>query len=286
MLIHRAIDCFEQWLAAKYAKRTVYIYRRHIRHFLRFVDRKETHEISLMDIVAWNAKLKENGLGDNSVAHAMIAIRRFFYFLYTIRASTLDYRAIPIPTYTQNSFKPAGTDDAAEMLERVDPHSKTSVRDKAIIAFLYASGLRVSELTDLRLENIIGKERATTIISKKNRQGRMVFWDERAQQLLQEYLADRPYGKSDYLFVSYAMKCKGEKMTTRSVERVIAAYRPRGDISPHSFRHGLGMRAVKSGLHPRYIQKILGHKSIASSQVYMDVCDPDVKNAYQMIKNG
>jgi transposase, IS30 family len=58
---------------------------------------------------------------------------------------------------------------------------------------------------------------------------------------------------------------------------------PKSNISPHSFRHGLGMRAVKSGIHPRYIQKILGHKNINSSQIYLDVHDEDVVKAYQKI---
>lgn len=73
----------------------------------------------------------------------------------------------------------------------------------------------------------------------------------------------------------------GMRLTTRTVQRLVARLRPNHSITPHSFRHGLGMRLVANRVHPRYIMCILGHKNVNSSQVYMDIHDPDVVHAYR-----
>jgi len=93
----------------------------------------------------------------------------------------------------------------------------------------------------------------------------------------------RTLARCDCLFVSDGPGHVGHRLTTRSVQRIVEKVRERPNVSPHSFRHGLGLRAVKSGIHPRYIQKILGHRNITSSQCYMDTVDTDTRDAYRKI---
>lgn len=214
----------------------------------------------------------------------MVALRQFMKYLFLRHEITWDYQLVSVPKYVSRSYAPVETEHARAMIDGIRAENFRSLRDKVMLSFLYSSGVRVAELCCLETKDLRISEGHGSIISKKNRQLRMVFWDDATAVLLNEYLPQRElWASSDALFISMDRKNRGGKLSTRSVQRLVAELRPNKNISPHSFRHGLGMRAVKAGIHPRYIQKILGHKNINSSQIYLDVHDEDIVKAYQKI---
>ena len=122
--------------------------------------------------------------------------------------------------------------------------------------------------------DLVLDEKYGSIISKKNRQRRMIFWDCATYELLADYIDQRRgRARSPYVFISLNKATIGKKITTRSIQRLIETYRTNKGTTPHSFRHALGMRAVKSGVHSRYIQKILARLNPASATLALG-CSP------------
>jgi len=283
--LSEALNQFSEWGSSRYAIRTVHTYSGLIGRFISFSGDKYINEINIINITSYFMHLKTKDYAESSLAYMMISLRQFFKFLFLRHLIDWDYQLISIPKYVSKSYIPAEPKDAKAIIDNMRGDNFKSLRDKLIISFLYSSGVRVSELCSLQLSDLLLDQKYGNIISKKNRQPRMVFWDDATDQLLKKYLPERRlWANSDYLVISVACQNKGKKMTTRSVQRLVSTHRqPDSNITPHSFRHGLGMRAVKSKIHPRYIQKILGHKNINSSQIYLDVHDIDVVEAYNQI---
>jgi len=284
MKLKTALEQFTEWGSMKYASSTVLTYTGLIGRFVELHKGKEVEDIDVMDITAYYGRLRAQKYHDSSIAFMMISLRQFFKYLCLRRLTSFNYELIQVPKYVSNSFPPASRADAAAMMENIRGESFKDLRNRAILSFLFSSGVRVSELCDMKVSDMVPERNYGNIVSKKNRKKAMVFWDDTTSYLLERYLPEREgVAVTDYLFVSLSRRNRGGKLSTRSIERIIRLYRNAPRITPHSFRHGLGMRAVQANLHPRYIQKILRHKNLNSSQVYMDVYDGDVVDAYNKI---
>lgn len=285
MKLSEAIDEYVLWGTAKYASSTIVTYRSLLKRFLKHSGNIDLKETNATHIVNYHHLLRKQNYHDSSIAYMMITLRQFFKYLFIRRLTDWDYQLIPVNKYINNSFPPVEPDDARAMINRVRITNFRDLRDKTILSFLHASGVRAAELCALTAQEIRPEKGYAVIISKKNRLKRMIFWDEVTTQLLRQYLLERTqYAKDNRLWIATDRAHKGGGLSTRTINRIVTSYRkPGSKISPHSFRHGLGMRAVKAGIHPRHIQKILGHKHINSSQVYLDVMDADVVKAYKRI---
>jgi len=279
-----ALSQFVDWGRIRYAQRTVDTYRGLINRFIVWTKNKKLCDITIDDVTQYYLNLKKRGYAESSIAFMMISLRQFFRFLFLRGEIKWDYQLIQIPKYMSNSYPPA-TKAIFEEMSKMKVCNFKDLRDKTILHFLYSSGVRVSELCAIKIADISLEKGFGVIISKKNQKKRMIFWDDQTREILARYLLQRTeHSKSPYLFISIASRNLGQKLTTRSVQRIVEAYRQSPDITPHSFRHGLGMRAVQANIHPRYIQQILGHKNLNSQEVYLDTVDQEVKQAYDKIK--
>lgn len=281
MILSEALNDFIEWGRVRYAQSTIVTYSDHLRRFIAFSKAKKTTQLNPQIILKYYQHLKGRGCADATKAYAMIAIRQFCKYLCFRRILAWDYQIIAIPKYVSRHFQPVEDKEGREMYQNITADTFLRLRDKTLIAFLYSSGVRVAELCDLRASSIELGKHQTVIISKKNRVERLVFWDKPTNELLAKYLPERTkYATSDALFISMSRGTPGKKLTTRSVERFVAKYRVRKCISPHSFRHGLGMRASRVQMHPSYLQKILGHKNITSIQTYQNLANPLLVKEY------
>lgn len=274
------------WGISHYAYNTVRTYTDLIGRFIRFLGDKDISEVEITDITRYYTHLKAKKYHDSSIAYMMISLRQMMKYLCLRRLVEWDYQLIRIPKYVSNSYTPVETAEARAMIEKIKIDRFLNLRNKVIMLFLYSSGVRNSELCGLRLGNLrLNADRPhAVIISKKNQKKRMIFWNEETLEYLKIYLEQREvFAATDHVFISLAHQNFGHGLTTRSIERFVEEVRLRPGISPHSFRHGFGMREVKARIHPRYIQIHLGHKNINSSQVYMDVCDEDAVKAYDEV---
>ncbi|MCB9493540.1 MAG: tyrosine-type recombinase/integrase [Epsilonproteobacteria bacterium] len=148
-------------------------------------------------------------------------------------------------------------------------------RDKSIFELVYATGIRCSELVNIRLNDISFSERAIRILGK-GRKERIVLFGAKAQKQLEQYInIERPTLLKDdnepYLFLNYA----GSKITTRSVQRIFEMFRKflkvDRTLTPHKIRHSFATHMLHQGVDLRVIQELLGHKTISTTEIYTHI---------------
>ena len=173
------------------------------------------------------------------------------------------------------------------MMQSVQTNDFIGLRDKAILSFLYATGIRVSELCDLDMEDIDTEQMRGSILNKKSSKRRVIFWDPVTNGILSKYLLEREkWATDEFVFISMDTnrKYRGGRLTTRSVQRIVKKYRIDRRVVPHSFRSGLLTDMLEAGSNIKIIQKAAGHSSINSLDPYARVSDPLLESEYRRIR--
>ncbi|MFP3872697.1 MAG: site-specific tyrosine recombinase/integron integrase [Candidatus Aenigmatarchaeota archaeon] len=165
-----------------------------------------------------------------------------------------------------------------EVRKLLNAPEREKIRDRLILRILYRCGLRVSELTSLRIEDIGFEEGMITVRGGKGDKDRIVPIDDETLDLIQLYKKDAEEG---VLILSQ----RGEALSTRQVERLVKKYADKTDIKknvyPHMLRHSFAVHCLKSGMNLRSVQKMLGHSSLTTTQIYLDLTGEDVKRDYE-----
>lgn len=227
------------------------------------------------EIRGWLAGLRRAGASKATVSRRLAAVRSFFRFLVrngflekgpaeAIRAPKLDRR---LPAYLS-------VDEAAAMVELSCEAGFRPARDRAILEFLYSSGLRVSELCGLDLQSVTFSPEMVRVRGK-GRKERMVPFGDKAREAIQAYLPERQallerlrVKDEPALFLNRT----GMRLSPRSVERLVMRRRQvtglSGPATPHTFRHSMATHLLESGADLRSIQEMLGHASLSTTQRY------------------
>jgi len=154
------------------------------------------------------------------------------------------------------------------------------LRDQAIIELLYASGIRVSELVNIKMPSINLKNRTIRILGK-GRKERIVMFSVSCQQTLMNYLHVSEENAEGYLFIN----SRGEKLTPRGVEYILKEIQNKCGIQlglhPHLFRHTFATHLLEGGADLRVIQELLGHESLNTTQVYTHITEEAMKHQYE-----
>ena len=154
-------------------------------------------------------------------------------------------------------------------------------RDQAIIELLYASGVRVSELVNIKLSSIDLRNRTIRVFGK-GRKERMVMFSKSCQTTLVEYLDHIDHQGNDYLFLN----AQGNQLTTRGVEYILKEIQNKCGLQlglhPHMLRHTFATHLLEGGADLRVIQELLGHESINTTQIYTHITEEAMKYQFEM----
>ncbi len=213
-------------------------------------------------------------LDKNSIARKFSCFTSFERFL-KMHGITLDLQ-LTRPHLDKKLPIFLSVDEIVHLLDNVKDHelpTRSPLRDKAIFELMYATGVRCSELVHIRI-NDIDMANKTIRIFGKGRKERIALFGQKAQERLVAYLSHErsPVEKSDEaLFLNHS----NQQLTSRSVQRIIAMFRPflhvDRNITPHKLRHSFATHLLNQGTDLRVIQELLGHKSIASTEKYTHV---------------
>ena len=259
---------------------TLRAYRREILSFVDFVGAELKHEqptqTTPVTVRAYLAHLHSRGLQPRSVARALAALRTYFRFLVaedSLEASPAD--AVPHPHDVQRTPEIAERYAIEELLEGF-PDTPAGRRDRAAMELLYAAGLRVGELVALDLGDVQLGQRLVRVRGK-GRKERLVPFGRPAAKALEAYLPERAHwrrGVTDQgepLFVNQ----RGGRLSDRSIRRQLDhAVRSTADLNhlhPHALRHAFATHLLEAGMDLRAIQELLGHSSLATTQIYTKV---------------
>jgi integrase/recombinase XerC len=231
----------------------------------------DTARITLRTVRGFLAALGAQGLCSSSLGRKLAALRSLFRFLNR-EGLLAGNPARPIPSPPKSRALPASlsVDEAARLLETPGGPPRSPLRDRALLELLYSSGLRVSELTGLDVDDL-DLDGAAVRVRGKGRRERIVPVGGKAVAAVREYLARERRGGAagGPLFLNVR---DGGRLTSRSVHRLLGARALRQGwprrVSPHALRHSFATHLLVGGADLRAIQEMLGHRSLSTTQRY------------------
>lgn len=261
-----------------YSPNTLDAYIRDVDKLLKFLsdEEKTPQEAKLEDIENFAAAVCDLGIGARSLARILSGVRQFYRFLVLDGYMEADpTELLESPKQPQHLPEVLSTAEV-DMLERAIDLSKwEGHRNRAIIEVLFSCGLRVSELTHLKLSNLYQEEQFVRVMGKGSKE-RLVPISPKALQELDYWFADRNQmkikeGEEDYVFLNR----RGTHLTRTMILIMIKNYaRDAGikkTISPHTLRHSFATALLEGGANLRSIQAMLGHESIGTTEIYTHI---------------
>ncbi len=278
---------------------TIRNYRHYLRRFIAWFKLHDKHDLKELDlelirkyrVYLNNFKDAHNHLlSKKTQSYHIIAVRAWLKWLIKNDAPVLHPEKVDLPKGVSTPMQFVSTDKVKQLLSQPIVSSKTGLRDRAMLEVLFSTGLRVSELVGLDRDQIDLDRQEFGVIGK-GRRPRVVFLSDRAVIWLKRYLQSR----DDHwipIFIRYAGKLPeitddGETMriTSRSVQRIVKKYSRKAHLSvkltPHGIRHSFATDLLNNGAGLRDVQELLGHKNIATTQIYTHITQPQLRKIHQ-----
>lgn len=260
--------------------------QRSLEAFCQWVAQQGPGELSKVepgDITNYLTWRKRSGLAAASVKLEAVAIRIFFRFLAARKLVQQDpAEHLPTPRIERYLPETLNAPQVQKLIESVQETDPLGLRDRAMLELLYASGLRVSELCNARLENLNMDEGFIRVTGKGNKT-RLVPVGSKAREAVQRYLtSERPTLVGKKTGAEVFLSVRGKKLTPARVWQLVKVYAARAGIEsnvyPHIFRHSFATHLLGGGADLRIIQEMLGHADISTTQIYTHVDSSHLKN--------
>ncbi len=300
--LERAVDRYLRHVSIErgLSANTVAAYRRDLASYLAVLSARSItapESIAQADVMAFTTELRtrhpgdrQQGLTASSVARMLSSVRSFHRYLLDEQLVTLDVAADAKPPKLASRLPKAITvDQMASVLEAAGGDDTRSIRDRALLELLYATGARISEAVDLNVDDIIGDEGASVDLVRlfgKGGKQRIVPLGSYARAAIDAYLVRaRPVfatrGKSTpALFLG----ARGQRVSRQNAWLIIRARAKQAklgiEISPHTFRHSFATHLLAGGADVRVVQELLGHSSVATTQLYTLVTADTLRDMY------
>lgn len=250
-------------------------YSTDLRHLLTFLDdcNVAVNEATQAELDAFAASLRDLGISPRSQARVISGMKSFFHFLLLEHYIDADPTLlIPAPNIGQHLPEVLTVEEIDAMVAAIDLSKPEAQRNRTIIETLYGSGLRVSELVDMTLNRVFLDEGYLIVEGKGNKQ-RMVPLSAVAVDEIREYLTTgrlsvKP-GNEHYLFLNRRGARLTRVMIFYIVRSLAEAAGIKKTISPHTLRHSFATHLLEGGASLRAIQMMLGHESIATTEIYL-----------------
>ncbi len=230
-----------------------------------------------------------NELSKTTQNYHLIALRSFLKYCAKRDIKTLSPDKIELARTKRPQVTFLNEDELARIFEQPDTSNEAGIRDRAILELLFSSGLRVSELVGLNIDNL-NLTRREFMVRGKGQKDRPIFISVEAASWIQKYL-DQRSDNAKPLFIRYSGSKKVDlsgnfhRLTVRSVQRLVAKYALMAGItkhvSPHTLRHSFATDLLMNGADLRSVQAMLGHSNIATTQIYTHVTDPHLKAVHE-----
>jgi integrase/recombinase XerD len=273
---------------------TVENYRRDLEHlcdWLSALDITTWKQVNRAAVRRWIAWMHGEGYAPASIARKLSALRSFFRYL--VREDIVEISPmllVPAPKGRQTLPTVLTVEEIERLLAAPDATTPLGIRDRCLFEVLYATGLRVSELLGLRVEQIDWTRRSAQVLGKGSRE-RIVLIGDLAMDALERYLHEsRPLlergATCDALFLSYL----GKGLSVRGFHLVLQTHLQEAGIArhvtPHTLRHSFATHLLEGGADLRTVQELLGHASVSTTQVYTHVSEGYLRDVYARAHRG
>lgn len=284
------IDRFIRYLEAERnaSEHTIQHYEHDLQQFVHFLQQEAVPDfaaVTYLHVRNYLAVLNSKEYARKSVARKLSALRSFYLFLLRegeIEVSPFSYIRTPKQQKKLPQF--LYVEEVQALLAAPDTSTPLGLRDVAILETLYASGMRVSEMTQLNVHDIQLKEGIALVFGKGAKE-RYVPLGEHAVAALQAYLErGRPSllktAEEEALFLNYAGGRLSDRSIRRVVDKALQSLAEQRQVSPHTLRHSFATHLLEAGADLRTVQELLGHANISTTQIYTHVTKDHLQSVY------
>ncbi|MGC8971865.1 MAG: tyrosine recombinase XerC [bacterium] len=281
------IDLFLKYMKSERGAtvNTLKAYEKDLRQFLKFLNDEnlEMYSATKDNVRDFIMLLTENRYNKNSVVRKLSTLRRFYTFMVK-RGFISENPLVSLFSPKQEKVLPnfLTQSEMERLIENIPLDDPLGIRDRAIVEFLYSTGVRIGELVRLDISDI--KDARQVIIKGKGNKERIVFLGEYALKSLRKYLEEvRPKLIRDSRERALFLSRFGTRLTSRSIERMMEKYgiQMGKDISPHTIRHSFATHLLENGADLRAVQELLGHSDLSTTQKYTHITLERLKEIYK-----
>ena len=271
----------------KLSKNTLESYQRDIYQYKEYVDDNKINysKTKNEDIVNYIEYLKGINKKSSTISRHLASIRLFYQYLLKNRSVKEDPTiGIQSPKIEKKAPSILSSQEVSLLLEQPKGEDLKSIRDKAMLEIAYATGMRVTEIISLNIENV--DLDASTVTCKTENKQRIIPLGKMSLKALKEYIISaRPNLIRDEDEKALFVNINGKRLTRQGFWKIIKFYKEQAnittEITPHVLRHSFATHLLQNGADLKSIQTMLGHSDISSTQVYMQFQDDSIKDIYQ-----
>lgn len=272
------------------SENTIQSYRNDLSSFIKFLEGyniSDPSEIKQKHLSDFFKSLKDIGLSSRSASRYHSALKGFFKYLYInkyIKKSPID--KISAPKLSKYLPSVLNVNEIDLILSKPDIDDKLGLRDKAVLELLYACGLRVSELINLKISNLFFSEEVIRVFGKGSKE-RIVPIGSSAVKWINKYLIrsriilEKKMKSENYLFLN----SRGTKLSRMGIWKIVEKYvketNIKKEVHPHTFRHSFATHLLEGGADLRAVQEMLGHSDISTTQIYTHIDRDYIKQMHR-----
>lgn len=273
---HALLERFRQELVITgYSSKTIKMYCIYAREFLAATE-KPAENTSREDIIAFLARKKEHGKASNTTLALVHSALHYFFHTF-LKKNVLD--GIKSPKKAKKLPAVLSRDEVKALIK-----ATKAKRNRLIVEFLYAAGVRVSECVKLKVNDLDLKQRIARISGGKGNKDRIVILSIEWIKHAKKYLKNKKV-KSEYVF----SKKNGKQLSADIMQRIVRKAAKKAGINkhvtPHTLRHSFGTHLLEGGENIRNIQELLGHSSLSTTQIYTHVSIEGLKKVKSPLDN-
>ncbi len=280
---------FKQYLIKEknYSPLTVKAYLRDIENFRAFLQTKSFTVVQNQDVRAWIASMSNKGMSEKTINRKVASLKSFYKFL--LKTGTISNNPLQHISGLKVSKKiplPFSTDEMTNLFEQnIFDESYEGFRDKALIGLLYYTGIRRAELIHIREQDIDFHKKELKVLGKRNKERIIPLLSNVIEYLNAYRQAKIEFFNNEQTDAYFFLTRRGKKMYEMLVYRIINSYLSRVSLkhkkSPHILRHTFATHLLNNGADLNSIKELLGHSSLAATQVYTHSSIMELKKIYQ-----
>lgn len=271
----------------KLSDNTLQSYRRDILQFEKFLDANDINfsKATEENIEDYLKELQKEGKKTSTASRSLATIRSFYqYLLRTKKVKEDPTVSIQSPKIEKRVPSVLTSEEVELLLDQPKDVDLKGTRDKAMLEFAYATGMKVTEIIDLNIEDVNFDE--NTVLCSNGKKARIIPLGTLAEKALKEYVEDaRPIMVKDETNKALFVNVNGDRLTRQGFWKIVKYYKEQAhiekDITPHVLRHSFATHLLQNGADLKSIQAMLGHSDISSTQIYAQFQTPELKNIYK-----
>ena len=271
----------------KLSDNTLQSYRRDIEQYEKYVSDNKINYLKATEetILEYMEYLREENKKESTISRSLASIRSFYQYLIRVKKVKKDpTMTIESPKINKRVPNILTSKEVELLLDQPKDVDLKGTRDKAMLEFAYATGMRVTEMISLDIDDV--KMDEGYVVCRGRNKARNIPLGSMSLKALKEYIEDaRPYLIRDENEEALFVNVNGTRLTRQGFWKIVKYYKEQAhiekDITPHVLRHSFATHLLQNGADLKAIQTMLGHSDISSTQVYMQFQDPGIKNEYK-----